>query len=360
MEQINNITKKRKWKQITERDRYKIEALLASGMRPSDIARQIGCSKRTIERERKRGLTEQLRPAKKILKKGDVQKVYVYFADVAQVKHENASLNKGRNLKIGSDHELVKFIEEKIGKEHWSPGAVIGYIEAKELRFKTSICVKTLYNYIDKGLFPGISNKELLHKKNKRKRRQHRVRRVSLNNRNGKSIEYRPIEYIPIEAENREEFGHWEIDLVIGKKGTKPVILTIVERKTRKSLYVLVKKQDTKGSDKSDKKVKKRVGGDFSQVFKTITADNGSEFLDGSGIKRASGCDEVYYAHPYSSYERGSNENGNGILRRFLPKGTDFSKITKKELQRIEDRVNNYPRKVFKFKSADEMYCEAM
>ena len=77
MEQIDNITKERKWKQITERDRYKIEALLASGMRPSDISRQIGCSKRTIERERKRGLTEQLRPAtKNIFEKGDVQKVY--------------------------------------------------------------------------------------------------------------------------------------------------------------------------------------------------------------------------------------------------------------------------------------------
>ena len=97
MEQINNIIKKRKWKQITERDRYKIEALLASGMRPSAIAMQIGCSKRTIERERKRGLTEQLRTAtKNILEKGDVQKVHVYFADVAQEKHERANMNKGR------------------------------------------------------------------------------------------------------------------------------------------------------------------------------------------------------------------------------------------------------------------------
>lgn len=122
-----------------------------------------------------------------------------------QKKDKNASMNKGRNLKIGSDHELVKFIEEKIGKDHWSPESVIGYIEAKELGFKTSIYVKTLYNYIDKGLFLGISNKELLYKKKKRKRRQHKVRSVSFNNRNGKSIEDRPIE-----AENREEFGHWE------------------------------------------------------------------------------------------------------------------------------------------------------
>ena len=98
MEQTNNITKKRKWKQLTERDRYKIEALLTSGMKPGDIAKQIGCSKRTIERERKRGLTEQLRQASKnIIEKGDIQKEYVYFADTAQLKHEIACSNKGRN-----------------------------------------------------------------------------------------------------------------------------------------------------------------------------------------------------------------------------------------------------------------------
>lgn len=356
MEQTNNITKKRKWKQLTERDRYKIEALLTSGMKPGDIAKQIGCSKRTIERERKRGLTEQLRQASKnIIEKGDIQKEYVYFADTAQLKHEIACSNKGRNLKIGSDHELVKFIEEKIGKQRWSPEAVMGHIKAKNLKFKTKICVKTLYNYIDRGLFLGISNKDLLHKRKKRKRKSDRIRRIALKNRNGKSIEERPIE-----VENRKEFGHWEIDLVIGKKGTKPVILTIVERKTRKSLYVLVKNKTQKQVIKAIRKLKIRVGGNFKQVFKTITADNGPEFLDGRGIKKASGCDEVYYAHPYSSYERGSNENGNGLLRRFLLKGTDFSKITKNELQRIEEWVNNYPRKIFEFKSANDMYCEAM
>ena len=231
----------------------------------------------------------------------------------------------------------------------------MGHIKAKNLKFKTKICVKTLYNYIDRGLFLGISNKDLLHKRKKRKRKSDRIRRIALKNRNGKSIEERPIE-----VENRKEFGHWEIDLVIGKKGTKPVILTIVERKTRKSLYVLVKNKTQKQVIKAIRKLKIRVGGNFKQVFKTITADNGPEFLDGGGIKKASGCDEVYYAHPYSSYERGSNENGNGLLRRFLPKGTDFSKITKNELQRIEEWVNNYPRKIFEFKSANDMYCEAM
>jgi len=90
-------------------------------------------------------------------------------------------------------------------------------------------------------------------------------------------------------------------------------------------------------------------------VFKSITADNGSEFLDSEAIKKAAKCDEVYYAHPYSSWERGSNENGNRILRRFIPKGTDIGKLTHSELQRIEDWVNNYPRKILGYKSANQI-----
>ena len=106
---------------------------------------------------------------------------------------------------------------------------------------------------------------------------------------------------------------------------------------------------------KAIKKLRRRVGGNFDEVFKTITADNGSEFLDSEAIKKAAKCDEVYYAHPYSSWERGSNENGNRILRRFIPKGTDIGKITATQLQKIEDWVNNYPRKIFGYKTANEM-----
>ena len=159
----------------------------------------------------------------------------------------------------------------------------------------------------------------------------------------------------PKEADERTESGHWEIDLVVGKQGTKPVILTLIDRKTRKSLYVLVKNKTQKEVILAIKRVRRRVGGNFDAVFKTITADNGSEFLDSEAIKKAAKCDEVYYAHPYSSWERGSNENGNRILRRFVPKGTDIGKLTQKELQRIEDWVNNYPRKIFDYKTANEI-----
>ena len=142
---------------------------------------------------------------------------------------------------------------------------------------------------------------------------------------------------------------------MVGKQGTKPAILTLVDRKTRKSLYVLVKNKTQKEVIAAIKRARRRVGGNFVDVFKTITADNGSEFLDSEAIKRAAKCDEVYYAHPYSSWERGSNENGNRILRRFVPKGTDIGTLTERELRRIEDWANNYPRKILGYKSAIEI-----
>ena len=158
------------------------------------------------------------------------------------------------------------------------------------------------------------------------------MRKVAWNNRIGQIIEERP-EHV----NQREEFGHGEIDLVVGRQGTKPVIMTLVERKTRKSLYVLIKNKTQKEVIQAVKRAHRRVKGDFTQVFKSITADNGSEFLDGEGLKKAAKCGEVYYAHPFSSWERGSNANGNRILRRFLPKGTAFSTLKPKELRRIED-----------------------
>jgi len=355
MEQIHSTTSKRKWKQLTEKDRYHLEAYFNAGMRTQEIAERMGYSRRTIERERALGLTEQLKPASKNIKTcGDLQKQWVYLADVAQRRHEENSACKGRPLKIGNDHRLVEYIESKIKNEKWSPAAVLGDLEQKGWPFATLICVKTLYNYIDRDLFLGISNKDLLQKKKAAKQAVRKVRKVAWNNRAGKSIEERPDE-----VNQRKEFGHWEIDLVVGRQGSKPVILTLVERQTRKSIYVLVKNKTQKEVLQAVRRAHRRVKGDFTQVFKSITADNGSEFLDSKGLQKAAKCDEVYYAHPFSSWERGSNENGNRILRRFLPKGTDFSTLKPRDLKRIEDWVNNYPRKIFGYKTANDMYAAA-
>jgi IS30 family transposase len=344
MGQEKDNTKKRRWTQLTEKERYKIEALYQQRLKPADIGKALTPQRdrRTVEREIARGMTLQ--------RNSDLTEQKVYLADVGQRKHDENSANKGRGLKIGKDHKLARHVENKIKNEKWSPDAVIGRIKAEGLKFETSICTKTVYNYIDNGIFAGISNKDLPVKKEGAKRNYKKVRTVALNNKNGKSISERPKE-----ANERSEAGHWEIDLVVGKQGTKPAILTLVERKTRKSLYVLVKNKTQKEVLAAIKRVRRRVGGNFDDVFKTITADNGSEFLDNAAIKKAAKCEEVYYAHPYSSWERGSNENGNRILRRFVPKGTDMGKLTPKELQKIEDWINNYPRRIFGYKTANEI-----
>lgn len=227
---------------------------------------------------------------------------------------------------------------------------MIGRIKAENMEFDTTICTKTLYNYIDRGIFASLGNKDLWVKKDEKKRDYKKIRTVALNNKNGKSITERPKE-----ADDRTEPGHWEIDLVVGRKGTKAVILTLVDRKARKSLYALAKDGSRKEAIAAIKRVKRRTSGSFKEVFKTITADNGSEFLNSEAIKAAAKCDEVYYAHPYNSWERGSNENGNRILRRFVPKGTDIGKLTAVALQRIDNWVNNYPRRIFGYKTAKEM-----
>lgn len=354
MDQQKHNTSKRKWKELSEKDRYKIEALYDQGL----TAAQIGLAltpnrdRRTIERELQLGMVEQKRVNPSYKKNEPLYLIErVYRADTAQMKRDERASNKGRGLKIGNDQRLADHIEAKIKEDKWSPDAIIGRIKTEGLVFKTSICTKTVYNYIDKGIFREVTNKDLWVKKDGGKKRGYRkVRKVALNNKTGKSITERPKE-----ADERSEQGHWEIDLVLGKRGTKPAVLTLVERRTRKSLYVLIKNKTQKEVLSAIRRARKRVGGDFADVFKTITADNGSEFLGSEAIKKAAKCDEVYYAHPYSSWERGSNENGNRILRRFIPKGTDISKLTEKELQRIEDWVNNYPRKIHGYKTANEM-----
>ena len=347
MGQGNNNTKEKKWEQLTEEERYKIEGWLQSKQKPKEIAIMLGKDTRTIKREIANGSVTQ--------RDSELREREVYKADYAQMKHEERASNKGRNHKIGNDHALAKHIEKKIVEEKYSPDAVIGEIKAKGLKFSLTLCTKTVYNMIDSGFFLNITNKDLPVKKEWRKRNYSKIRTVALNNKNGKSISERPEE-----ANERTEQGHWEIDLVVGKQGTKPVILTLVERKTRKSLYVLVKDKTQKEVIESITKLRRRISGNFDSVFKTITADNGSEFLDSEAIKNAANCDEVYYAHPYSSWERGSNENSNRILRRFIPKGTDISKYTGTEIQRIEDWVNNYPRRIFEYKSANDMYFQVV
>jgi IS30 family transposase len=346
MGQSNDTRKKRSWKQLTEKDRYKIETLLQEKLSPKEIAHRLCRDRRTIEREIERGSVMQ--------RDSHLREKVVYLADAGQRIHNERSANKGRDLKIANDHKLVKHIEQKIGKEKYSPDAVIGEIRAKNMLFKVSICTKTLYNYIDSGLFLNISNKDLPVKKAGKKRKYKSVRPVALNNIKGRSIEERPSE-----IESRTEAGHWEMDCVVGSG--KACLLVMTERKSRKELIFLLADKTQASVLAVIDKLEKRHKSKFPLLFKSITMDNGSEFLDMVGLEKS--CIDpsktrtiCYYAHPFSSWERGSNENANRLIRRFIPKGTRLEDFSHSDINRIERWINNYPRRIFEYKNALQIF----
>ena len=343
MSHLDYSTEVRKGKHLTYEERIKIESLSKAGIKSEKIAEQIGCSGRTVRRELAKGRTE--------LKNSDLTTRIEYSADIGQQKHDYAATAKGTSLKIGSDYKLVKYIEQLIIEEKMSPYAASKKIKQAGI-FKTTLSYKTIYNYIDMGLFPNLSNKHLPVKKEKKKRGYNAVR-PAINHVKGKSISERPKE-----IEKRDEYGHWEMDTVVGKIGTKAALLVLTERMTRqeiirkiqsKSQYCVVKELD---------KIEKELGSKtFRKTFRTITCDNGSENLDCEGIERSALVQqkrtEVYYAHPYSAWERGSNENANKLIRRFIPKGADIGEFSHERIEMIEHWINNYPRKVFNGQSSN-------
>lgn len=351
MSQINHTVETRKNKHLTEKERYTIEILLKERLKPLEIAKRLERDKRTIEREIAKGTVRMLN--------SDLTYRKEYCADAGQrIYNKNAS-NKGPSLKIGKDHDLAKHIEEKIVKEKYSPDAVIGEIKRKQLKFNTSICTKTLYNYIDKGIFINITNKDLPVKKDKKKGTYRNVK-IPHKNLKGTSIEERSPE-----IEKREEYGHWEMDCVVGKRAGKgAVLLVLSERQTRQEIILKMPNKTQESVKEKLDNLERLYGDSFKDKFKTITVDNGSEFLDFNALEKSEinlgkKRTKIYYAHPYSSWERGTNENINKLIRRFIPKGTEIDQYTEEEIKRIEHWINHYPRKIFGYKSANDMVALA-
>ena len=344
MSQLNLITETRKGKHLTYEERIKLETLYKMGLTSVCIAEQIGGrSERTIRREVAKGIVELLN--------SDLTTRLEYSAEVGQLEHDKQSTAKGPALKIGKDHKLVKYLETAIGKNGESPYAAIQNITNKGLKFKTSICYKTVYNYLDNNLFLNISNKDLPVKKNGKKRNYKKIRQA-YNNTKGTSISERPEA-----VASREEIGHWEMDTVVGKRGTKTVLMVLSERVTRKELIFKISSKSQVAVVNELDKLERKMGMLFSKTFKTITCDNGCENLDFDGIENSirnkGKRTKVYYAHPFSSWERGTNENINKMIRRFIPKGVDILAFTKKEIMQIQHWINNYPRRIFNGLSAN-------
>ena len=335
MSHLNNNTKSRKGKHLNYEERIKIETLSKTGMKSEEIALYIGCTGRTVRRELAKGKTEVLN--------SDLTTRTEYSADIGQQKHDYASTAKGPMLKIGHDYELVEYIEYLIIEEKMSPYAAAEMVKQSG-KFKTTISYKTIYNYIDDGLFPHLTNNHLPVKKSGKKRKYNEVR-TATNNSKGTSISERDPK-----IDFREEYGHWEMDTVVGKQGTKEVLLVLTERMTEQEIIRKIKSKSQFCVVNELDKIERKMGSKkFRETFKTITCDNGCENLDFEGIERSvltkNKRTKVYYAHPYSAWERGTNENNNKLIRRFIPKGADIGKFSHERIKMIEHWMNNYPRR---------------
>lgn len=347
MSHLDCNTKGIKGKHLNYEKRIRIETLSKAGFKSEAIGKEIGCSGRTVRRELERGRVEVLN--------SDLTTRIEYSADIGQQKHDYAATAKGPMLKIGNDYELVEFIEKKIIEEKMSPYAVAELIKENKDKFKTTISYTTIYNYIDAGLFPNLTNKHLPVKKEGKKRNYDHIR-TATNNKKGTSISERPKE-----IESREEYGHWEMDTVVGKQGTKEVLLVFTERKILQEIIMKIPNKSEYCVVKALDRLERKMGSKkFRETFKTITCDNGCENLDFEGIERSvltkSKRTKVYYAHPYCSWERGSNENANKLIRRFIPKGAKIAEFSNERIKMIEHWINNYPRRIFNGHSSNYMF----
>ncbi|MBK5244221.1 MAG: IS30 family transposase [Eubacteriaceae bacterium] len=230
----------------------------------------------------------------------------------------------------------------------WTPEQIAGKIK---LDFPNdpimSISHESIYRFIYTQPQASLNKKliKLLVRKKTRRRPSKKRRGTGSKILNQVSIDNRP-KHIDL----REEVGHWEGDLMIGKDH-KSAIGTIVERKSRYTLIIKLKARNSKEVAKMFSKYLNQLNPLFK---KTMTYDNGIEMAKHQLITRKTGM-KIYFAHPYSSWERGTNENTNGLIRRYLPKGTNFNEIDKKRLQIIQEKLNNRPRKIIGYKTPKEI-----
>lgn len=330
---------------MSRTDRIRLEEKIRAGKSKQQAADELGFHVSTIYRELKRGEYEHLN--------SDYTTEMRYSADIGEDRHARNMKAKGPDIKLGKDFALAAFIETKIADEKYSPGAVLQEIQRKGLKFSVTLSKQTIYRYIELGVFARITNADLPEKskQKKSKKKKNTVKRAP----RGESIENRPAEIA-----DRSTFGNWEMDTVVSAQHDKETLLVLTERLTRHEFIVLMPDRTAESVVKALNRIEWRFGRYFPEIFKTITCDSGTEFSDCYGMekkRRGKGKrTKIYYCHPYSAYERGSNEKQNRMIRRWLPKGTCFGTVSKQEVKRIEDWLNNYPREILGGQASADLF----
>ena len=321
------------YKRLSDLEREDISRMLSQKCSFRGIAKVLGRNVSTISRE---------------INAGSCNK-YTYRAVKAQNRaRRNSSKRKSGKHKLNGQPELWKYIRKKLEKK-WSPRQIAEELEKDyPLDMTMRISPEAIYTYI--YVLPrGSLKKELtscLRQNRKRRHKQSRGVKIERKIEDMLSIEERPLE-----VEDRIVPGHWEGDLIVGKNN-RSALGTLVERTTRTTILVPVKNREAEIVAKAFAKEVRKLP---QQMKLTMTYDQGREMAKHKLFTSITGI-KVYFAHPRSPWERGTNENTNGLIRQFFPKGTDFNKVSRYEIKKVQDLLNGRPRQVLNFQKPYEVF----
>ncbi len=316
------------YRHLSLRERDRITELRFHSMSLREIAKELGRSPSTLSRELRRNATPSYK---------------VYLSHRAHERAVTRKKEAGVRLRL-KDERIVSYVRTRL-VEGWSPELIAGRI-SQEMR-GVVISYEAIYQYI---YHPKTEGREELigclvrgHRKRKKKGIGRKDRKTKIPNRI-------PIEERPLSADNRSWFGHWEGDSLVSRKSLA-ALNSLVERKSR---LLLLTRLERKTAEQTSDAVIQRLQGLPDGARRTLTLDNGTENSRHEDITKAIGT-RCYFARPYASWQRGSNEQVNGLVRRYFPKGTDFSKITDEQVARVELIINNRPRKCLGYKTPLEI-----
>jgi IS30 family transposase len=321
--------------QLSTDERYILTHLHLCGYTPAQIGRTLQRHPGTIGRELKRN--------------ADRLCGYHYESAQRQAAQRRTQANQRYKLRSaagGEQTKLERFVRDKLD-EQVSPELIAGRLQRDHPNQSAMhISAEAIYQWIYRMAQRGVDLYQKLYQRRKRRR----PRTVGKRTKKGVIVDRVGIEQRPVTVDERKRFGDWESDTIEGAKGTG-VIVTHVERKSR---LVRLARLDSKHAAPLSQATNRLLGKLPKCLRRTMTADNGTEFADFKTIEQGLGV-KVYFANPHSPWERGLNENTNGILRRWLPKGSDFSKVTNKQLAKIQRMMNNRPRKCLNYRTPLEV-----
>lgn len=344
MDRLNTTTftpNRERGQHLTFEDRCSIKLCKKLGFSLRKIASLIDCAASTVSNELRRGTGAR---------NGHRGRFPEYSAKRGQRNYEINRTRCHKAHKLETAAPFLEWVVKQVKVHKWSLDACVGYAKRHELfPAEQIVCTKTLYNELWAGNLPLtlFDVPEALSRK-KKKPKSRKNKRVY-----GRSIDERAEEVI-----RRIECGHWEIDTVVGRRtGKESVVLTLVEKKTDFYLAIKIPGKDSASVMAAMEVLREEYGEKyFSTIFKTITADNGSEFerlseLEDWGTK-------VYFAHPYSSWERAQNERQNRLFRGFIPKGVSIECYSAEQVLQFADEMNALPRRILGYRAPEELFDE--